>query len=248
MLTAVAPAAAEYLPAGQSVQVLTAVAPTTAEYLPAEQSMQAEAPAIVNLPAEHSVQLLALAAECLPAGQSVQVLASAAASAVEYVPGAHSVHGDRPPTSEYCPATHLAHPKSTSLILSFWLSATAMYLPSEEKDTPLGLKKEAAVPTPLTEPIEPDPASATTAPVATVMTLIMLLALSATAMYRPSEEKDTPVGLLNEAAVPTPSTEPELADPASVTTAPVATVMSLIMLLTLSATAMYRPSEEKDTP
>jgi hypothetical protein len=80
------------------------------------------------------------------------------------------------------------------------------------------------------------------------ISLILLLPMSATAMYRPSEEKDTPKGPLKEAAVPTPSTEPAVLEPASVTTAPVPTVMSLILLLYVSATAMYRPSEEKDTP
>jgi hypothetical protein len=40
------------------------------------------------------------------------------------------------------------------------------------------------------------------------MSLIMLFFVSAAAMYRPSEEKDTPIGVLKEAAVPTPSAEP----------------------------------------
>jgi hypothetical protein len=136
----------------------------------------------------------------------------------------------------------------TSLIMLWYVSATAMYRPSEEKDTPQGWVKEAAMPTPSAEPGLTDPASVTTAPVALVMSLILLLLKSATAMYRPSEDKDTSEGGLKEAAVPTPSAEPPLMDPASVTTAPVATVMSLIMLLDVSATAMYRPSEEKDTP
>ena len=74
------------------------------------------------------------------------------------------------------------------------------------------------MPTPSTEPAEPDPASVTTAPVATVMSLILRLPVSATAMYLPSEEKDTPWGSLKEAAVPTPSAEPGVPDPASVDT------------------------------
>jgi hypothetical protein len=98
---------------------------------------------VPNWPIGQSVQVFefeaATVAENLPAEQSVQVLGAVAAAAEEYLPAVQPVHGDsKSATSEYCPATQLAQkpPATTSLIWWLPLSATAMYRPSEEKDTP----------------------------------------------------------------------------------------------------------------
>jgi hypothetical protein len=126
---AVAPIAAENLPAAQSRQVSTAVAPTAAENLPAVQFEQAEAPVeVMYVPAVHSEQVAtdadgapvcpyfpaeqsvpeqveAPAAEYLPAKQLMQVLATVAPTVVEYLPAAQFVQLGAP-ACEYDPAGH----------------------------------------------------------------------------------------------------------------------------------------------
>jgi hypothetical protein len=87
----------EYLPAGQSLQVLEDVAASRVEYLPAGQSAHAPLPtSSENLPATQGVQNAVEEAAnlgwYLPGAQSMHVDAEVAPSSVEYFPMAHEVH------------------------------------------------------------------------------------------------------------------------------------------------------------
>ena len=113
--------AAEYLPAAQSEQLPTAVAPSAAENLPAAQLVQTEAPAAAEyLPAAQSVQTVEVVpAAYLPAPQSEQVSTAVAPSAAENLPAAQLVQTEAP-ANEYVPAVQsslLASTNSTGLIV-----------------------------------------------------------------------------------------------------------------------------------
>ena len=85
---ALAPAAAEYVPAPQLLQVVASVAPTVAEYVPAAQSEQASKDtAALYLPAAHETQLCA-SSPVWPAGHPGGDIQSSGASlpAGEVVP------------------------------------------------------------------------------------------------------------------------------------------------------------------
>ena len=88
---ALAPAAAEYVPAPQLLQVVASVAPTVAEYVPAAQSEQASKDTVaLYLPAAHETQLCA-SGPVEPAGHPAALQSSSASlPAGELVPAGHS--------------------------------------------------------------------------------------------------------------------------------------------------------------
>jgi hypothetical protein len=70
---------------GQATQAVSAVAPVAAEYLPAGQRVQTEAPANEYVPAAQSVQAVASEfGEYFPAEQGVQSPTGPAFPAVQY--------------------------------------------------------------------------------------------------------------------------------------------------------------------
>jgi hypothetical protein len=87
----------EYLPAGQSLQVLEDVAASSVEYFPTGQSKHAPLPrSSENLPAMQGLQSAGEDAAnlgwYLPGAQSMHVDAEVAPSSVEYFPTVQAVH------------------------------------------------------------------------------------------------------------------------------------------------------------
>jgi hypothetical protein len=93
----------EYLPAPQLAQVEAAVAPTAAENLPASQLVQpVEAMDAEYFPSSHFLQVEALQFAYLPAPQSAQV---DAAVAPENLPASHEVQPVEAMDAEYSPVS-----------------------------------------------------------------------------------------------------------------------------------------------
>jgi hypothetical protein len=94
-------------------------------------------------------------------------------------------------------------------IILFVFSAIRAKSPSEEIATPVGSENFALVPIPFEVPDEVWPASVETRAVETTIFRNKLFFESGTRTKIPSGENPAPVGLLNDAAVPTPFVEPD---------------------------------------
>ena len=118
-----------------------------------------------------------------------------------------------------------------------FLSATYIVLPFVLTARPTGVLNRAAAPIPSLVPDEPEvPANVVTALEAKLIALMTWLSLSATYSVLPSDDIATSRGVLNRAAVPMPSVDPDKpAVPASVVTAFVDTTICRIRWLSPSA-------------
>src|SRR6266571_1571477 len=114
---------------------------------------------------------------------------------------------------------------------------------------PPGLLNVAAAPVPSAPPLVPAvPASVVTTPVAMTIRRMVWLVLSATYRLVPLLSMARPVGRLNRAAAPVPSTLPDVpAVPARVLTTPAGVILRMVWLFL--APAVYRlPALSRTTP
>ena len=109
-----APDTLEYVPAPQLTHAAAALAPDTTEYVPALQFAHALAPGIDEKdPAGHKTHVLTLLAPAVteydPVPQLTHAAEEFAPGTTEYDPAGHDTHALEPVTFLYCPAAHGEH-------------------------------------------------------------------------------------------------------------------------------------------